>query len=70
VKSLVSLSWCIRSDTLGEGDGDADYLPPMVKKFDYSCFDRIPACDGLTDNLSTALYIAYCAVCGVIHRPT
>jgi len=28
VESLVSLSWCIRQDTRGEGDGDADYLPP------------------------------------------
>jgi len=25
---LVSLSWCIRQGTRGEGDGDADYLPP------------------------------------------
>jgi len=28
VESLVSLSWCIRQGTRGEGDGDADYLPP------------------------------------------
>jgi len=28
VESLVSLSWCIRRGTRGEGDGDADYLPP------------------------------------------
>jgi len=26
VESLVSLSWCIRQGTRGEGDGDADYL--------------------------------------------
>jgi len=29
VESLVSLSWCIRQGTCGEGDGDADY-PPLV----------------------------------------
>jgi len=29
VESLVSLSWCIRQGTRGEGDGDADYLPPQ-----------------------------------------
>jgi len=29
VESLVSLSWCIRQGTHGEGDGDADYLPPQ-----------------------------------------
>ena len=28
MESLVSLSWCIRQGTRGEGDGDADYLPP------------------------------------------
>jgi len=28
VESSVSLSWCIRQGTRGEGDGDADYLPP------------------------------------------
>ena len=28
VESLVSLIWCIRQGTRGEGDGDADYLPP------------------------------------------
>jgi len=28
VESLVSLSWCIRQGTRGEGDEDADYLPP------------------------------------------
>jgi len=27
---LVSLSWCIRQGTRGEGDGDADYLPPIM----------------------------------------
>jgi len=27
LESLVSLSWCIRQGTHGEGDGDADYLP-------------------------------------------
>ena len=26
----VSLGWCIRRGTRGEGDGDADYLPPTV----------------------------------------
>jgi len=30
VESLVSLSWCIRQGTRGEGDGDADYLPPSA----------------------------------------
>jgi len=30
VESLVSLSWCIRQGTRGEGDGDADYLPPLI----------------------------------------
>jgi len=29
VESSVSLSWCIRQGTRGEGDGDADYLPPQ-----------------------------------------
>jgi len=29
VESLVSLSWCIRQGTRGEGDGYADYLPPQ-----------------------------------------
>ena len=28
MESLVSLGWCIRRGTRGEGDGDADYLPP------------------------------------------
>jgi len=28
VESLVSLGWCIRQGTRGEGDGDTDYLPP------------------------------------------
>jgi len=28
VESLVSLGWCIRRGTRGEGDGDTDYLPP------------------------------------------
>ena len=27
--SLVSLGWCIRRGTRGEGDGDADYLPTV-----------------------------------------
>ena len=31
MESLVSLSWCIRQGTRGEGDGDADYLPPLIK---------------------------------------
>ena len=30
VESLVYLSWCIRQGTRGEGDWDADYLPPLV----------------------------------------
>ena len=30
MESSVSLSWCIRQGTRGEGDGDADYLPPML----------------------------------------
>jgi len=34
VESSVSLSWCIRQGTRGEGDGDADYLPP------HDCVDR------------------------------
>jgi len=29
VESLVSLGWCICRGTRGEGDGDADYLPPL-----------------------------------------
>jgi len=38
VESLVSLSWCIRQGTRGEGDGDADYLPPR----------RLPYCEDET----------------------
>ena len=30
MESSVSLSWCIRQGTRGEGDGDADYLPPKL----------------------------------------
>ena len=30
VESLVSLGWCIRRGTRGQGDGDADYLPPQI----------------------------------------
>ena len=30
MESLVSLGWCIRRGSHGEGDGDADYLPPLV----------------------------------------
>jgi len=32
VESLVSLGWCIRRGTRGEGDGDADYLPPKFSE--------------------------------------
>ena len=30
MESSVSLSWCIRQGTRGEGDEDADYLPPLA----------------------------------------
>ena len=33
---MVSLSWCIRQGTRGEGDGDADYLPPPLLERCYS----------------------------------
>ena len=29
MESLVSLGWCIRRGTCGEGDGDVDYFPPI-----------------------------------------
>ena len=29
MESSVSLSWCIRQGTRGEGGEDADYLPPQ-----------------------------------------
>jgi len=35
VESLVSLSWCTRQGTRGEGDGDADYLPPVSRARHY-----------------------------------
>jgi len=30
-KSLVSLCWCIRRGTRGEGDGEADHLSPNIQ---------------------------------------
>ena len=38
MESLVSLSWCIRQGTRGEGDEDAGYLPPyciVMSRIDY-----------------------------------
>ena len=36
MESSVSLSWCIRQGTRGEGDGDADYLPPTLRPVKYT----------------------------------
>ena len=45
---MVSLSWCIRQGTRGEGDGDADYLPyTQYRRVTDRQTDRQTSCDSI-----------------------